>query len=242
MRALLRLAYDGTEFAGCPVLPGERTVCGALVQALERVGEAPSLVETLSRTDAGVHAVANVGHLLLGRAWEPRPLLLAMDRHLPADLRCTGVAVVDALPAVGAKTYTYALDRSPWGDPALARTAWRPPAGIDDEVLAALAGTVVGTRDWAGFRRSGETRADLVRTVHRARWSHGRRLTIVGAGFPLRLVRSLVGGMVGVATGSVSHADWHAALGGEVNSASRQTAPARGLRLEGMELDVDWVG
>lgn len=242
MRALLRLAYDGTDFSGCPVLPAERTVCGVLDVALQRVGERPALVETLSRTDAGVHARGNIGHVVLDRDWTEGALLLALDRHLPPDLRCSAVARVDDLPPVGSKTYTYRLDRSRFGDPALARAAWRPPAGLDERVLEELAAQVAGTRDWSGFRRTGETRDDLVRAVHSAEWAWGERFTIVGAGFPLRLVRSLVGGMVAVASGAATRADWVSALAGQVTSASRQTAPARGLCLEEIRLPgVEWV-
>lgn len=245
MRHLLRLAYDGTGFAGCSELPDQRTVCGELRRALLRVNAGPGLVETLSRTDAGVHAVANVAHVALERPLEDTELLGVLDRHLPEDLRCTAVARVDAPPAQGSKVYRYTLDTSPHGDPLRARFCWRPPGAVDVEVLRALASVLPGTRDWVAFRRTGETREDLVRTIASAGWTEGDgvlHFTVSGSGFPYRLVRALVGGMVMVARGGATRQAWDRALEGHPDSpAARQTAPARGLLLVESLPGVDWV-
>lgn len=244
MRHLLRLAYDGTGFAGCCELPDQRTVCGVLRQALERVNAEPGLIETLSRTDAGVHARGNVGHVELGRTMDDADLLAVLDRHLPEDLRCTGVASVDDGPVQGPKLYRYTLDTSPHGDPLAARFTWRPASPVGAGVLQDLAAPLVGTRDWVAFRRTGETRADLVRTIRAATWTPGDgvlHFTISGSGFPYRLVRSLVGGMVAVARGGATREDWLGALDGKETAAATQTAPARGLTLLESLSGVDWV-
>lgn len=239
MRALLRITYDGTDFAGCGPLPDERTIIGEVVAALERVSLRPSLAEALSRTDAGVHARANVAHVVLPRAVAEDRLLAMLDRHLPADLRCLAVAVVEGLPPVGAKTYRYRLDTTRHGDPFLARTAWRVPGRLDLDVLPGLAAACVGTHDFEAFRRRGETRDDLTRSLLAARWERRAdtvEFVVTGDGFTYRLVRSLVGAMVSVARSSSSEADFRGAIAGVAGPVTRQTAPAHGLCLEGLSL------
>jgi len=239
MRALLRLAYDGTDFAGCPELPGERTVVGELRAALRRVSLEPVEAETLSRTDAGVHARGNLGHVVLPRAVGSDELLRILDRHLPADLRCTQVLPVQAPPAPGTKTYAYRIDRTPHGDPHRARTHWRVVGELDVDLLHRLTAACVGTHDFEAFRRTGETRQDLRRTLLQVGLAEGRdslELTFQGVGFPYRLVRSLVGGMVLVARGSASPDALRQALDGVPGPVSRQSAPAHGLWLEWVDL------
>lgn len=242
MPTLLSLAYDGRDLRGCPVVAGRRTVGGELQAALARLGVAEA-VELVSRTDAGVHARGQVGVV----ASETRPAswwVRGLDRHLPADLRCQGAAVVDAMPRVVAKTYAYTLDLAPHGDPFAAHRAWRVP--VDPDVVSGLVWRLEGTRDLRAFRRRGETRVDLVRTVHRAevvREGHRLVIRLTGDGFVYRAVRSLVGAVVAVARGTCAEADLERALAGEVTAAARQQAPARGLCLEAVRLEpaVDWV-
>lgn len=240
---LLRIAYDGTHFAGCPALPGQRTICSALEQALARVQAPPTALETLSRTDAGVHARGNVAVVELPRVFSPTELLAILARHLPEDLRCIAVATAPDRVHVLGKTYAYTLDVSAWGDPLRARTAHRVPRPPELGRLARLSERLAGTHDFTAFRRGGETRHDLRRTLSRAQWVSGEgtlTFEVEGQGFTYRLVRSLVGGMIAVAIGACSEQDWHDALDGHPTHASRQTAPARGLCLRWLDVPADW--
>lgn len=240
MRTLLHLAYDGTDFHGCPDVPGQRTICGTLTAALRRVGLRPSLVETLSRTDAGVHADGNLGHLVLDRPLPEGELLAILERQLPADLRARRVMRVDALPVVVSKTYRYTLDLNGTGDPFVARYAWRPPGPIQ---LSRLEGALVlfaGTHDFSAFHRTADPRADLVRTLDSVGLAHRDDrvvIEVVGRRFFYHLVRSLVGAAVMVGRGGAGLEELRAALAGEAVGVSRQTAPARGLNLHRIVLE-----
>lgn len=241
---LLRVAYDGTAFSGCPALPDKRTICGTIAEALARVGAAPASLDALSRTDAGVHARGNVVVVAPGRPLTPGEALRALDHHLPPDLRCVAAASVDAPPAAGAKTYRYDLDLSAWGDPARARFAWRPPPTIAPARLPALAAPLVGVHDFAAFHRADDQRPPRPRKILAAGWDlddDRATFTVTGDGFGYRLVRSLVGGMVATAAGACDEAAWHAALGGTPSHPSRQTAPARGLTLVEVAVDAPWT-
>lgn len=237
MPVLLQLAYDGTDLHGCGPVDGGRSVLGELAAALGRLGVEADL-DACSRTDAGVHATAQVVVVQTERRWTDGGWLRALDRHLPPDVRCVAVAQVDALPSVASKTYAYRLDLTPWGDPAQARFRWR--VGVDPDRVAALAPLLVGTHDLAAFRRRGETRTDLVRTITAAevgRDAAGLELRVTGTGFAFRSVRSLVGAVLATARGACTEADLHAALGGRPSPAADHQAPARGLHLVAIELD-----
>lgn len=232
MPVLLRVAYHGAGFSGCGPRAEHRTVLSEIVAALERAGGAPSAIEALSRTDAGVHALGQVV-VLSGMDHRPlRPLLFALAGQLPPDLRPLAVAAVDGVPTVVGKTYLYQLDVTPFGDPMWADRSWRQR--VDVARLNEAATVVLGRHDFAAFRRRGETRADLVRTVTSCTWTaHDGllRCTIAADGFVYRLVRSLVGAMVEVGRGVTSVDDLARALAGEPLDVARQQAPARGLHL-----------
>jgi len=246
---LVLVAYDGAELGGCAERSDARTVLGEVRAALARVGEAPEL-DILSRTDAGAHAEANV--VVLRGLRRPEGALAALRRHLPGDVSARAAAEVEALPTVVSKRYRYTLDLSAAGDPFARRWAWRPPGGVQPERLPELAAALVGRRDWAGFARRGETREDLVRTVFAASWAFSGAggaaglerpamavFRVSGDGFTYRLVRSLVGAQVAVASGAMSRSELDQALAGTLGASPGHQAPARGLVLEEIGLSPE---
>jgi tRNA pseudouridine38-40 synthase len=239
-RYALLLAYDGTGFAGWWRQPGRRTVAGELDAAFLRLGEPAAAPVGASRTDAGVHALAQTAHADLARAWDPAALAAALDAQLPEDLCCRAAARVaegwHAVHGVLRKTYRYRIWTGPGRDPFLAaRLAWRPPWPLDARRLAACARAAPGERDWAAFVRRGERRGDTRCRLLACSWRRQGPLlvcTLAADGFIYRLARSLVGGMAAVARGAADAAEWRAALAGTPGRASTQQAPALGLRLE----------
>jgi tRNA pseudouridine38-40 synthase len=236
-RFALLLAYDGTDFAGWWRQPGRRTVAGELDAACVRIGEAGAEAVGASRTDAGVHALGQLAHIDLRRAWDPPRLLQALERQLPGDLALRAVAPVadgwHAVHGVRSKTYIYRIALRP--DPFLARIAWRPPGTLDGDLLRRCAVLAPGRRDWAAFVRRGDHREDTACRLLSCRWMQGDGqwcCHLRADGFIYRLARSLVGGMVLCARGGCTLADWKAALAGETTPAATQQAPAGGLCLE----------
>src|SRR5579863_7177178 len=81
------LSYDGTDYRGWQVQPGERTIQGELQEALGRItGETP-LPQGSGRTDAGVHALAQVASFELRAPIPAENLLRALNRTLPPSIR-----------------------------------------------------------------------------------------------------------------------------------------------------------
>ena len=121
----LTLSYDGTDFSGWQVQPGESTVQGELQAALGRVtGESP-LPQGSGRTDAGVHALGQVASFPLQAAIPPENLRRALNRTLPASIRIlesrTVQSTFHARHSAVAKTYEYRIFRGEICPPFLAR-------------------------------------------------------------------------------------------------------------------------
>lgn len=257
----LVLAYDGSDFRGWQIQPGLATVQGELQSALGRItGESP-LPQGSGRTDAGVHALAQVASFALAAPIPPANLLRALNRTLPASIR-----VLEASPmpsafharhSAEAKTYEYrilpaAADRCP---PFLARYVYACPWPLDRVALDAAAACFAGEHDFASFAASDpdlttrESNEDdeprsTVRTVFTSAWEErstpdGPLLAyrVRGNGFLHHMVRNLVGTMVEIGRGFWPASIVPQILAARDRSAAGPTAPARGLFLHSVEYD-----
>jgi tRNA pseudouridine38-40 synthase len=155
----LILAYDGTEFRGWQVQPGERTVQGELQAALGRIcGESP-LPQGSGRTDAGVHALGQVASFTLAAPIPPDNLQRALNRTLPPAIRILETRIVpDAFHArhsAVAKTYEYRVFRGAICPPFLAPYVYACSSPLDVEALQRSARIFVGTHDFLSFAATG---------------------------------------------------------------------------------------
>jgi len=154
----LTLAYDGTDFRGWQVQPGEPTVQGELQAALGRiVGETP-LPQGSGRTDAGVHALAQVASFALRAPIPAENLLHALNRTLPLSIRCSGIEPVrstfHARHSAVAKTYEYRIFRSGVCPPFLARYVYDCPLALEMSAMERAARLFEGEHDFASFAAS----------------------------------------------------------------------------------------
>jgi tRNA pseudouridine38-40 synthase len=156
----LTLSYDGTDFSGWQVQPGEITIQGELQAALRRItGEAP-LPQGSGRTDAGVHALAQVASFELHTPIPPHNLERALNRILPPAIRIIEACIVDgtfhARHSAVAKTYEYRvlLEQPALGTicaPSLARYVYAYPWPLDLAALQTAASLFVGEYDFLSF-------------------------------------------------------------------------------------------
>ena len=153
----LVLSYDGADFSGWQVQPGRPTVQGALAAALERVTGTRVLPQGSGRTDAGVHALAQVASCSLENesAIPAENLVRALNDLLPPAIRV--VSVEDAPPgfharhSARAKTYRYRIFRASICPPFLARYVYHHPFPLDDAAICRAAPWVVGEHDFTSF-------------------------------------------------------------------------------------------
>jgi tRNA pseudouridine38-40 synthase len=156
----LTLAYDGSDFHGWQVQPGQRTIQAELQAALGRVtGESP-LPQGSGRTDAGVHALAQVASFTLMAAIPPTNLLRALNRTLPTSIRILEATLVPdvfhARHSAVAKTYEYRVMPTEPGarqtcPPFLARYVYACSWPLRFAELEQAASAFVGEHDFTSF-------------------------------------------------------------------------------------------
>jgi tRNA pseudouridine38-40 synthase len=152
----LTVAYDGTDFQGWQVQPGLPTIQGELQAALGRVtGESP-LPQGSGRTDAGVHALAQVASFALRAPIPPENLHRALNRTLPLAIHVSEAKTVrstafHARHSAIAKTYEYRILRAVDCPPFLARYVYACPWPLSLDALQASALLFVGEHDFLSF-------------------------------------------------------------------------------------------
>ena len=209
----LTLTYDGTSFHGWQIQPGLVTVQGELQAALRRILSETVLPQGSGRTDAGVHALAQVASFALESPIPALNLVRALNRTLPAAIR-----VLEAIPvaesfharhSARAKTYEYRIFRgelcTPFVAPYVHHCRWK----LDLPLLHEAAGQVVGEHDFTSLAASdgdlasrvgGEPDgmpASHVRTIYSSQWTEAAGDLLLyrvrGSGFLHHMVRNLVG-------------------------------------------------
>jgi tRNA pseudouridine38-40 synthase len=261
----LILSYDGAEFAGWQVQPGRTTVQGELASAIGRLSGENVLPQGSGRTDAGVHALAQVASFATASAIPAENWLRALNDILPASIRVLEVSEAapefHARKSVRAKTYRYRIHRAAICPPFLARYVWHYPYPLQESAMVAGAGVVVGEHDFTSFaavdpervermaaqedqrlhhREHGGTQGQVsnVRTIFSSSWEReGEELiyTVRGSGFLHHMVRNLVGTFMLMGKGTVSLEDLRRILDARSRSAGGPTAPASGLYLVAVE-------
>ncbi|WP_083983625.1 tRNA pseudouridine(38-40) synthase TruA [Actinomadura hibisca] len=249
MTALVRLrldiGYDGTDFAGWARQPGQRTVQGAIEDALAKLLrlDPPPMLTVAGRTDAGVHARGQVAHVVLPVA-AYSAVNGTMPRRLagllPPDVRVWRVSVApegfDARFSALSRRYVYRVCDDPVGVDPLRRhdVLWHPrPLNLDRMNEAAR--LMVGEHDFAAYCRKREG-ATTIRELLRFSWAReAERLaaaTVQADAFCHSMVRALVGALLVVGDGR-RDVTWPAeVLATRTRDSAVNVAPAHGLTLE----------
>jgi tRNA pseudouridine38-40 synthase len=243
----LVLAYDGTDFHGWQVQPGLPTIQGELAAAIERVCSERTLPQGSGRTDAGVHALAQVASVALESPIPAPNLLRALNRTLPASIRVLEAAHAPsdfhARHSAVAKQYEYRLYRGEICPPEVARYVYDLAWPLDIAVMQQAAPLLLGMHDFSSFaavdpdrtaRMAADPDIDNVRTLTHSSWREEGDLllyTVRGNGFLHHMVRNLVGTFLEIGRGQRSVADLPALIASRNRMAAGATAPARGLFL-----------
>jgi tRNA pseudouridine38-40 synthase len=251
-RLRLDIGYDGSAFAGWARQPGQRTVQGAIEEALGRILrlDPPPSLTVAGRTDAGVHARGQVGHVdVPAAAYDPMAATLRRRLRgvLPADVRVSRVAPApdgfDARFSALARGYAYRVCDDPAGVEPLRRHQVLPsPRPLDLDRLNAAGAELLGEHDFAAYcrRRDGAT---TIRRLLRCDWERPERhllvATVEADAFCHSMVRALVGALLAVGDGR-KPVDWPArVLGRGVRDSAVHVAPAYGLCLEVVRYPAD---
>ncbi|AKU96016.1 tRNA pseudouridine synthase A [Labilithrix luteola] len=245
---LLTIAYDGSAFSGWAAQRDTRTVeetVRGAIRALDPRADGP---RGCSRTDAGVHARGQRAAFDATLHIPPRGWVLALNQHLPDDvsIRAAQVVPVGFHPRFASrmKRYRYALVFDKVRDPLLRNRAWRIGYEMDMAKMQREAAAIVGTHDFAAFRSAGDERDVTTRTIESVTVApspsdpHQWSIAFEGSAFLYNMVRILTGTLVDVARGHLPEGTIAKALASKNRGDAGQTAPAHGLLLEHIELNL----
>ena len=243
---LLTVAYDGRPFAGFARQPAARTIAGELDGAVRAIDPRASLVRGSSRTDSGVHALAQRVAFDATLDIPPRGWASALSAELPAEIAIVRAARVapgfDPRHHSLEKTYRYVVLESAVRDPFLEGRAWRIADRLNHAAMAEEARALVGQHDFTAFRSSTDTRTETVRQILRAEvrsaLSDARCLAIEVEGdrFMHRMVRIIAGMLVDVGRGRLEPGAAERALRSGDRRDLGITAPPDGLYLLSTQL------
>ena len=237
-RIKIRVAYDGGEFYGWQVQPGLPTVQGLLEQVVGEIEGKAVEVAGSGRTDAGVHALAQVAAFTLENPIPLANLRRAMNRLLPPTVRILSAEEVhpDFHPRfeAQAKTYEYRMLREEVCSPFEWPYVHHYPYPLEEDRMIQLAAVFTGSHDFSAFAAADESDAagkSKVRTIYSSVLERkpGRLIYRVrGSGFLKHMVRNLVGTLLEAGKGNLAEL-------GTLPPKSGPTAPAKGLFLVEVE-------
>jgi tRNA pseudouridine38-40 synthase len=243
----LILAYDGTDFCGWQVQPDSPSIQGTLAAAIGRITGEKVLPQGSGRTDAGVHALAQVATFQTESVIPAANIVVALNDILPTSIRMLEASEVEAdfhaRKSAKAKTYRYRIFREAICSPFLARYVCHYPYPLNEQAMQEAAPLIVGEHDFTSFaaadpERGRELEISNVRRVFSSTWrKEGPELIyeVCGNGFSHHMVRNLVGTFLLIGKGTLGPGDLTRILERKDRSAAGATAPASGLYLVSVE-------
>jgi len=242
-RYKLIIEYDGTPFVGWQVQRDGLSVQGVITAAIAAFAGEQATVHGAGRTDAGVHALGQVAHVDLRRAWRADRVRDAMNAQLrphPVAVRAAESVAedFDARFSATRRHYLYrVVNRRP--DLTLDRNrAWRVPRPLDNGAMQAAAQGLIGRHDFTTFRAADCQARSPVKTLDRLDVERREDEVLIRASarsFLHHQVRSMVGSLIWVGEGRWSPQDLAQALAARSRSACGPVAPPDGLYLVAVE-------
>ncbi len=240
----LIIEYDGTNYVGWQRQAEGVSIQSLIEDALVPFEGQPVTVHAAGRTDAGVHALAQVASVVTSCEHDVATLQRALNAVLPVDVRI--ISVEDAPAGFHArfdavsKTYEYRIVNGPYASAFQQRYVWHVPGALDVEAMRVGAATLVGRNDFAAFQATGASVSTTVRTIHTLdlfrRDGGGTEpallvMRITGDGFLRHMVRTIAGTLVDVGLGRWPASHVATILPGRDRTRAGRAAPAAGLFL-----------
>jgi tRNA pseudouridine38-40 synthase len=241
LRVRLLIEYAGTRYSGWQIQKNARTVQGEIDRAIRTVTRRDAFeLYGSGRTDAGVHALAQVAHLELYTSLPPESLRRQINDELPPDIHVRAIAKVPhrfhARHDAVSRSYVYQISRrrTAFGKPFV----WWVREPLDLGRMREAAAAFEGMRDFHGYTDDDPREKSTVVLVDRVEIAESGALVLIrvhGSHFLWKMVRRMVGVIAAVGRGELRARD---VMNPEIDVAAL-TAPAAGLFLEGVYYEGD---
>jgi tRNA pseudouridine38-40 synthase len=247
----LIIAYDGTDFHGWQIQSNKPTIQGEIVNVLRRITQENVQLHGAGRTDAGVHALGQVGSFRTQSALSAAEFQRALNALLPPTIRIVAAEEVGpdfhARWSARGKIYRYRIYRGRVVPPMLWRYVLHYPFPLDEDAMRIAASRYVGPHDFAAFAASTGSEDDdkersTVREIYSSelvRGEDGEELvfTVRGRSFLRYMVRKMVGTLLDVGRGKLKPDDIGRLYELRDRSKSGPTVPPQGLCMVNVELE-----
>jgi tRNA pseudouridine38-40 synthase len=235
-----KIAYDGKDFSGWGMQPDRRTVQGVLEDAISTLLRVDRvIVQCAGRTDAGVHATAQVIHFDIAEtdAMEMKDLTYKINAILPEDISIQELEVTtadfDARFAALSRSYEYLIYQGQ-RNPLLRDRAHRSYLPLDVQAMNDASQSLIGLHDFSAFCKKREG-ATTIRTLMKFDWSELPggliKVELEADAFCYSMVRGLIGAVLAIGEGKFDKAWLENYLAGKEREAHVFAAPALGLTL-----------
>jgi tRNA pseudouridine38-40 synthase len=250
----LTIAYDGTDFHGWQIQTGKPTIQGEIVNVLRRLTQEHVHLHGAGRTDAGVHALGQVGSFRTQSALSAEEFQRALNALLPPSIRIGAAEEVgpdfNARWSARGKTYRYRIYRGKVVPPMIWRYVLHYPFPLDEDAMRAAADCFVGMHDFASFAAStGSEEDDKERSTEREIYSaelvrtpdnEELVFTVRGRSFLRYMVRKMVGTLLDVGRGRLKPEDIERLYELRDRSKSGPTVPPQGLVMVEVQHEEAW--
>jgi len=256
----LTIAYDGSAYSGWQRQANAHSIQAVLEDQIATIVGAHNPLVAAGRTDAGVHAAAQIASITIDHPITCDDLLKALNAWLKAgDIRIRAIEDTfdrfDARIFAKTKTYRYAIWNGGAPSPFIRHVVWHVPARLDLQRMVDATTALVGEQDFAAFKGRGTDVKTSVRRVLSAELRdinidteqpvavspldpnslhrEGRllRFEIVGTGFLRHMVRTIAGTLVDIGRGHMEPGDMRRIIDSRDRARAGQTAPPQGLML-----------
>ncbi len=239
----LTIAYDGTDFHGWQIQPGKPTIQGEIVSVLRRLTQEDVVLHGAGRTDAGVHALGQVGSFRTRSGLSALEFQRALNALLPPAIRIAGAEEVGpdfhARWSATGKTYRYRLYRGKVVPPFIWRYVLHYPFPLDEEKMSEAARRFVGVHDFAAFAASSGSEEDdrerttereiFSATIERSETRDELVFSVQGRSFLRYMVRKMTGTLLDIGRGRLAVDDIDRLYELKDRSKSGPTVPPQGL-------------
>jgi tRNA pseudouridine38-40 synthase len=234
----ITLEYDGTNYSGWQKQNNARSIQGALITAAQSFLDAPVEIQGAGRTDAGVHALAQVAHLESAKKINPATLQMGINDHLPASINI--LKAENAPPRFHARhsavsrSYLYLISRrrTAFGK----RYVWWIKDNLDIKKMQRAIHAFAGFHDFSSFadkRMDKDTSTQVnIENVQLKEFGNLIAVRITGSHFLWKMVRRIIGVTVEAGRGKFTIGDIEQMIKSPTDIPAQYTAPPSGLYLE----------